>query len=209
MASQLPRGLLLADLKLSIVIPTISGRETDLARAIASFEDTCRQVSHEFIIIKDEPTWPEACNAGFYQATGDVILFSADDLEALPGWWKRPLTHLRLHDELPAPRVYDLKGEFNGRQFANEMDGQDGDLTHFTRIPLMTRDQWERVGPWPPLVYYADLWLSEKARTLGIRTRMVYGFDFFHHWSEIGRVDSQENLDEAGWALNRLREEMV
>lgn len=191
------------------MLPTISGREESLARAIASYADTLTGCSHEVIIVKDEPTWPEACNAGYYQSKGDVILFSADDLEALPGWWKKPLKHLSEHDELPAPRVYDFKGEFGGRQFSNSLDGQDGDIPPFTRIPIMRRDQWERIGPWPAMIYYADIWLSEKARTLGIETRMVYGFDFFHHWSEIGRVDSVKNLDASGEMLRRLRKEMA
>ena len=196
-------------MKLSIVVPTITGREESLAETVEAYEQHTKGCSHEIIIIKDEPTWPEACNAGYYQSKGDNILFGADDLDPLKGWWKRALIHLRDNDELPAPRVYDNMGPFGGRQFANEIDGKDGDLTHFTRIPFMRRDQWERIGPWPAVIYYMDMWVSEKARTLGIRTRMVYGFDFHHRWSQIGRVDSKENLDASGDALNRLREEMV
>ncbi|HSE47497.1 MAG TPA: glycosyltransferase family A protein [Gemmatimonadales bacterium] len=209
LAPELLGRLLLRDMRLSIVIPTISGREESLERAVESFKQTTRGCQHEIIIIKDEPTWPEACNAGFYQSKGEVVLFSADDLDALRNWWKRPLAHLAEYDELPAPRVYDNHGPDGQRWLMNEKDGKDGDLTHFTRIPIMTRSQWERIGPWPNLIYYADMWVSEKARTLGIRTRMIYGFDFFHHWSQIGRVDSKENLDASGWHLNRLREEMV
>lgn len=193
---------------LSVVLPTISGREESLARAIAAYEDTLRGVTHEIIVIQDAPTWPTACNMGYSKAVYDVIHFSADDLEALPGWHVGALELLEREDVLPAPAVYDYLPPPEG-VFANAEDGPDGAFTHFTRIPIMTREQWERIGAWPEIIYYADLWVSEKARTIGIRTKMVYSYAFIHHWSQIGRVDSKENLDESGWALNRLREQMV
>ena len=191
---------------LTVVVPTISGREESLARAIASYEDTLRDgPSHEIVLIKDAPTWPSACNEGYKKSKGDILHFTADDLEALPGWWEPALAHLKEHNELPAPRVYDYRPD---GKFANEEDGEDGAITHFTRIPIMTRAQYEAIGPWPIIDYFADLWVSEKARVLGIETRMVYGYDFVHHWSQIGRVDSKENLDNSGYALNRLRLQM-
>ena len=196
--------------EITVVLPTITGREDSLAQVVDSYEATLEDEDYDIIVIQDAPTWPEACNAGYYKSDSPYVLFGADDLDALAGWWdagKAALTERP--NELPAPRVYDNHGPEGERQFANAIDGEDGALTHFTRVPLMSKEQWETVGPWPPLIYYADLWLSEKARTLGIRTRMVYGFDFFHRWSQIGRVDSRENMDEAGWHLNRLREEMV
>lgn len=192
---------------LSIVIPTISRREESLARAVASYRDTCVDINHEIIIVKDRPTWPAACNEGYEQATGDVILFTSDDLEALPGWHVPALRYLGEHDELPAPRVYNFLPPPEG-EWDNSEDGPDGAITHFTRIPIMRRDQWERIGRWPDdLIYYADLWVSEKGRSLGIETRMVHGFDFIHHWSGIKRVDSRTNLDASGQMLKLLREE--
>lgn len=192
---------------LTVVIPTISGREESLARAIASYEDTLRDgPSYEIIIIRDEPTWPAACNEGYEQSKGDVIHFTADDLEALPGWWKPALVHLKKHNELPAPRVFDYRPD---GQFANEEDGPDGALTHFTRIPIMTRKQYKAIGVWPNIIYFADLWLSEQARAIGIETRMVFGYDFVHHWSQIGRVDSRENLVKSHQEMERLRSKMT
>lgn len=190
--------------EITVVIPTISGREESLARAVSSYEDM--GVDCEIIVVKDEPTWPTACNVGYAKSTGDVIHFSADDLEAIPGWWERPYEWLQKYNELPAPRVYNFSADGD---FDNASDGEDEQLTHFTRIPIMTRAQYETIGPWPEINYYADIWLSEKARTLGIRTRMIYGYDFVHHWSQIGRMETKERFDEAGWALNRLREAMV
>jgi len=196
--------------ELAVVLPTITGREESLQRSIDSYEQTLEGDDYDIIVIQDAPTWPEACNAGYYKSDSPYILFGADDLDAEPGWyWFGREALIQRPMELPAPRVYDNHGPDGSRWFMNEKDSGDLELTHFTRVPLMTKHQWEMVGPWPPLIYYADMWLSEKARTLGIRTRMVYGFDFFHRWSQIGRVDSKENMDASGWHLNRLREEMV
>ena len=197
--------------ELTVVVPTITGREESLQRTLDSYAETLEGVDHDVVVIQDAPTWPTACNEGYEKSDSPYILFGADDLDGLEGWWQAGKAALLERPmELPAPRVYDDHGPDGTRWFMNESDGADGDLTHFTRVPLMSKEQWETVGPWPEIDYYADIWVSEKARTLGIRTRMVYGFDFFHHWSQIGRIDGNKKvMDEAGWALNRLREEMV
>ena len=196
--------------EITVVLPTITGREESLQRTIDSYDRTLEGEDYDIVVITDAPTWPEGCNEGYYKSDSPYILFGADDLDAEPGWyWFGREALIQRPEELPAPRIYDNHGPDGARWFMNESDGADGELTHFTRVPLMSKQQWETVGPWPAIIYYADMWVSEKARTLGIRTRMVYGFDFFHHWSQIGRVDSKVNMDESGWALNRLREEMV
>ena len=178
---------------LSLVIPTISGREESLARAVASYERTLGGVEHEIIVVKDEPSWPRACNVGYGMAKGDVIHWTADDLEATDGWYDSIPAFLE-NDELPAPSVFDYR--LDGK-FSNAEDGLDGELTWFTRIPLCRRDQAERIGPWPEIVYYADVWFSEKARSVGIETRLLHSYRFVHHWCPIGRVDSQRNLRKA------------
>ena len=190
---------------ISVVLPTIAGREDTLARAIAAYEDTLRGEKYELIVVKDKPNWPTACNEGYLKAKYGIIHFSSDDLEAVPGWWQPAVEHLSEYDELPAAAVYN----FNTDDLDNGEDGEDGAFVHFTRVPILRRDQYERIGTWPEIAYYADIWLSEKARTLGIRTRILYGYAFIHHWSGIGRLDNRVNLDESGFALNRLREQMV
>ena len=163
---------------------------------------------YELVIVENEANWPSACNEGYRRAKGDILHFSSDDLEALPGWHTEVLPALADEDALPAAVVYDWALPPEGT-LSNGKDGPDGAFVHFTRVPLLTRDQYERIGPWPEIDYYADIWLSEKARTLGMRTRIYYSYAFVHYWHQTGRLDSKVNLDEAGFALNRLREEMV
>ena len=190
---------------ISIVIPTISGREESLERTLKSYVEHTK-VKYELIVIQNAPTWPDACNLGYEQAKGKVILFGADDLDATKGWHRDVLKFFRSNDELPAPYITDYVYD---APMMNAEDGADGAYTYFTRVPILRRDQYERIGPWPSLVYYADIWVSEKARSIGIRTRMLYSYRFIHHWCQIGRVDSRENLDMAGYALNREREKMT
>jgi len=189
---------------LSIVVPTISGREESLARTVASYEQTLVGEKYEIVVVKDESSWPRACNVGYERSKGDLIHWTADDLEAAPGW------HLDLpqffeNDELPAPAVFDYS--INGK-FANAEDGPDGALTWFTRVPCCRRDQAERIGLWPDITYYADIWFSEKARAIGIETRMLYSYRFVHHWSSVGRVDSKSNLEQSWRDLMVLRDTM-
>ena len=189
---------------LSVVVPTISGREESLARTLASYEATLKGVAHEIIVVKDENSWPRACNVGYGRSKGDVIHWTADDLEAAPGWYADIPAFLE-NDEIPAPAVYDYR--LDGK-FSNEEDGEDQALAWFTRVPLCRRDQAERIGLWPEITYYADVWFSEKARTVGIETRLLYSYAFVHHWCGVGRVDSQHNLRRAWLELNVLCQQM-
>lgn len=190
---------------ISVVVPTISGREESLARIVAAYRDTLAGCKHQIIVVLNESSWPRACNVGYTKSEGDVIHFTADDLEPLPGWWQETLKRLESHDELPAGKVLNYSAD--GR-WDNYMDGENGALTHFTRVPIMTRDQYERIGPWPEqLDYAADVWLSERARTLGIETRMLHSYAFVHHWSQIGRIDTPEVIARADQILNQLRAE--
>ena len=186
---------------LSVIVPTITGREDSLERTLSAYEAT-GPVDMELVIIQDLANWPSGCNEGARRAKGDVLHFSADDIEPLPGWHVDALAWIAEHDELPAPRVFNhsVDGEWD-----NAVDGPDGGVPHFTRVPLMTRSQYDRIGPWPEIDYCSDVWLSEKARTLGIETRMIWSYAFVHHWNQVGRLDTPERLAASERALRELR----
>lgn len=191
---------------ISVIIPTIPGREETLDRCWHAYVDTMGGLDYELCVVEGFPNWPSACNAGYRDAKGDILHFTADDLEPLPGWWVAPLELLATADELPAARV--LNHTADG-PMDNAGDGPDGAFTHFTRVPIMRRDQYDRIGAWPEIDYCADVWLSEKARTIGIQTRLLYSYALVHHWSQIGRIDTPERLAAAGQALEQLRAEMA
>jgi len=195
--------LLAADVTLGIVIPTIAGREDSLKRCMDSYKATS-PTETIVTVVHDMANWPTACNEGarrLFQSDVDTIHFTADDLEALPGWHEEAVPWLEAHQELPAPVVMNHSAD---GVWDNAVDGADRALTHFTRIPLMTRDQWELIGPWPEIDYGADVWLSVVARTYGIQTRMIHSYRFVHHWNQVGRLDSPERLKASHDALNDL-----
>src|SRR3990172_8698822 len=93
---------------LSIVIPTIAGREHWLRVALKTFEKTT-PVSYETLIFKDRPVCGIAWNEGIEQARGDYILLAADDLEPLPGWYEAGLSSLERGD-IPSARILNSNG---------------------------------------------------------------------------------------------------
>ena len=190
---------------ISIVIPTLTGREESLARAVRGYKRTLGKTPHEIIVVKDKPTWPTACNEGYALSRGDIIHFSADDLMPLPKWHVEAVAWMKEHDELPAPKV--LNHSRNGTH-DNAHDGFNHETTWFTRIPMLRRDQYERIGAWPEYNYVADIWVSEKARMLfGIQTRIFYSYAFVHYWHQVGRKDDEATQAEAWERLEVLREE--
>ena len=189
---------------ISVVIPTITGREFTYHRCLRAYQKTSPPDT-EYITVKDQPAWPHACNIGYDLSGGSIVHFTADDLEPLPGWWEEVTEALEAEDILPAPRVMNHTPD---GPWDNYGDGPDGAEPPFTRIPIMRSDQWERIGRWPEVNYVADVWVSEKARTIGIRTRMFHSYAFVHHWEQIGRDDGPEVQARAAQALNDLRAAM-
>jgi glycosyltransferase involved in cell wall biosynthesis len=187
-------------MNLTVVIPTITGRETDVARCINAYEATSPDAA--LIIVKDKTSWPAACNEGYRQSTGDIIHFTADDLEPLPGWWQEATAAMKTEDILPAAKVlnHSADGVWD--------NAGDGPFPHFTRVPIMRRDQYERIGEWPEFNYVADVWVSEKGRTLGIETRMFHSYAFVHHWAQVGRRDGPQDMAAAANTLTELRAAM-
>lgn len=184
---------------ISVIIPTIQGREDLLVKCLASYEKTLASYTalggnHELIVVGDKPTCGAAWNEGAARAKGDYLHFTADDIEALPGWWQGALSVANgvnqfATGDLPAPLVFNPDGSVQSCGGSWEQVEPDGAVTEFTRVPFLTRNQWERVGPVPPVHYYSDNYVSAKARRLGIETRVCHRYQLVHHMSPVGRLD--------------------
>ena len=193
-------------MKLSIIMPTISGREESCATMVAAYLDRTPGVELEIINPKDYPSWPAGCNAGQLLATGDVLHFAADDLEPLPGW-SEPMLRCVAAGEIPAPQLWDfVKGD--GLPVNQAADGIPGSCTAFSRVPSMTRAMAEAIGPWPLMDYYGDNWVSDAARKLGWETRIMEGYAFVHHWHPVGRLDAGDWVGRSLPAYNAEREKL-
>lgn len=172
---------------ISIVLPTIDGREESCEFVQQCFRDRSSGYDVDVIVKRNFPNWPAGCNAGMPDVTGDYVFFAADDLEPLPGWASAMVGCLNA-GEIPAPQVWDHRVE--GRPVNEWEDGPPGSTPAFSRAPAMTRDMMEAIGPWPEIDYYGDNWVSDKARLLGIQIRVVAGYAFVHHWHPVGRLDA-------------------
>ena len=175
---------------ITIVVPTIKGRERFLGECLASY--AAHTKDYEIHVIADRPTCGRAWLDGADKAEGDYIHFSADDLQPLQGWY---LEAIRTADAgyLPAPRI------LNGDGTLQTCGGQDGfrELptgwrTDFSRIPFLSREQWEQARP---LVegflsgahYYTDNAVSFAAAQVGYGTAVTRGYSFIHHFAQEGR----------------------
>ena len=171
-------------MKISVVMPTISGRE-EMNAQMCDYYRARTPYELEILSPKDYRNWPTAINTA--RPTGEYVLYGADDLEPLDGWADAMIASLD-RGEVPAPQVWNWVKE--GPAVNVREDGPPGSITTFTRVPAMTRELALAVGPWPEIDYYSDNWVSDKARTLGWETRVVDGFDFIHHWHQTGRLDA-------------------
>ena len=162
---------------ISVVIPTVQGREEHLERCVDAYEHrTNAQI--ETIIVRDEPTCGIAWQKGSELAGGYFLHFTADDLEPALGWDVRAR---RAAEDgiIPMPTIW------NGVSGTLEPLGPN--TTGCTRIPFCTMKQWEQIGPMIPLHYYTDNWFSHKAIQAGLLLRETHGYSFRHHWAMSAR----------------------
>lgn len=162
--------------KISIVVPTVDGREDHLRRCLDAYEHRSNAYI-ELIVIENEPTCGIAWQKGAEQASGHFLHFTADDLE--PAFaWDLHARHAANDGIIPMPRIYgpDKRIEPLGPSTQG-----------CTRIPFCTMAQWEQIGPMIPLHYYTDNWFSHKAQQAGLMLREKMGYTFMHHWAQPAR----------------------
>lgn len=169
---------------ISIVVPTIRGREEHLERCLAAYEANTSE-KFELIIEHDHPACGPGWNAGAERATGDIIHFTADDLEPHEGWDVAALEALA-RGALPAPRLVNQHGLLDSCGL-HGVEMEDWAPVPMSVVPFMTRDQWQAIGPVLPIHYFTDNWISWRAARAGWPTVVRRGFAFTHWWAEVGR----------------------
>lgn len=163
---------------LSIVIPTIAGREDQLDRTIARYNALTR-VGIEWLIERDHPTCGAAWNAGAAKATSEVLHISADDLEPeAPDWLNA------------AARVLEAGFAPLGLVREDELGTFGGD---FCRVPICLRDWWVDVPA--DLHYYTDNAFTDLMGASGHPPLIAEGYDFYHRRSMVGRGAGMEEGD--------------
>jgi Glycosyl transferase family 2 len=168
---------------ISVVVPTIPGREDHLARVIAAYEATTPDL--QLIVEHDHPTCAHAWNAGAARATGDYLHFGADDLVPAAGWWEPAVEAVDL-GLMPAPRIVNADG---GLDYCGEHGREltDWRMVQMSVVPFFTAAQWRLIGPCLPIHYYSDNYLSWRAAQAGHPTVVRRGYQFTHWWAQAGR----------------------
>lgn len=171
---------------ISVVVPTITGREHWLEKALASIRRTV--VGFEWLVYENRDTCGVAWNEGIKDARGDYILLFADDLEAHDGWVQAAVQSLN-QGVIPCPRILNPDGTLQSCGTFPE-EAPDDTPSVVARVPFLTRDL--ALAMWPVMEnqYMGDHWITWKGWSLGWPTRVVRDMLFTHHFAQEGRIDS-------------------
>ena len=172
---------------ISIICPTIAGREHWLERCQRSYCETT-ELEHEFIVVLDYPACNQAWNVGILEARGDFIHLTADDIEVHPRWAEIGLSWIAEHF-LPCPRVLNSDGSLQscGNDATEQLTGTSSDVA---RVPFFPREILHAFYPILPTHFMGDYWITHQARKFGWPTVVVREWVFTHHLAPEGRLDT-------------------
>jgi hypothetical protein len=129
---------------ISVIVPTIDGRESYLKDCLASY--AAHTSDYEVIVVPNKPNCGLAWTEGADLAVGSELHFSADDLQPHAGWSQAAMEVVE-RGFLPAPRILNTDGSLQscGGEEAWEREQPTGARAGFSRIPFLSRQQWERI----------------------------------------------------------------
>lgn len=164
-------------MKLSIVMPTVPGREHELDRTVEMY-DRLTHMEIEWVIETGHDNCGAAWNAGVPKCTGEIVHMGADDLEPITDEW------------LPAAlAVIEQGGVPLGWVFEDEI----GRFGHdFCRVVICRRAWWRNV---PEIHYWSDNAFDDLMRATGHKPTVAPHFDFYHRRSMVGRDELPERLE--------------
>src|SRR4030095_9075877 len=164
---------------ISIIIPTVKGREFSLDRCIKGYQETFDDI--EILVYpNDGNTCGTAWLKGAAEASGDYLHWTADDIVPHPGWAEAAMDCVDGGD-IPAATVYGMP---DGAVFNTicHLLPQMADVPNVL-VPFLSREQFE-LGQWLlPIHYGTDDWVTYVARMRGLEVRRLDAFAF-DHWAE-------------------------
>lgn len=176
--------------RLSIILPTIAGREELLDLTTAAYDQTVADPA-EIVVVSERPTIGEAWNAGMIEAEGEYVLLGADDLVPFPGAVEAAIEAAE-RGVYPAPWITRPDGstEASGSMGGGMLLGAatpDGTICNSSPIPFFARSLWDAIGTSLPIHYYADDYLAWRARGAGLEIEVVSDYRFTHLEGTVGR----------------------
>lgn len=158
-------------MKVSIVIPTIKGREDLFDTTLAAYKKTKpKTVEFEFIKPTGYSTIGEAWQVGALKASGQFTHLTADDISPQDGWLDAAINATN-RNEWPCPRILNADGSLHscGTLGGGMLLGECGDIECASSpFPFYRTERFVQLGPIPPIHYYADDYLGWKARRAGL-----------------------------------------
>lgn len=176
-------------MSVTVVIPTLIGREEVYERTLAAYKEQDVKV----LVVTGAPTCGAGWAAGFQEALGaDHILLGSDDAVPSPGAVE---AGVRAADEgiYPSPRVVLADGNLEscgslGGGGCHLGECPDGTPAYMSSYPIATRETWEKIGPPIPIHYYVDDYLGYRARHAELRCEVVRDYAFTHYDEQHGRA---------------------
>jgi hypothetical protein len=179
---------------ISVIIPTIRGREEWLERCVHAY-GTNTAARFEFIIVRDKPTCGLAWQEGAARARGDHLHFTADDLEPHEGWDEAAIRCIQ-SGAIPSARILNPDGTLQSCGVWGEEMGE-RTPTDIARVPFLSHHQWNRGGWVFPGHYYTDNAIAWRAEQLGIPTLVTRSYLFTHSWAMEGRYGQDRMIEDS------------
>lgn len=174
---------------ISVVIPTVKGREECLERCIAGYKATT-PIPFEIITIRDKDACGIAWGIGAKEAKGDYIHFTADDLVPHAGWAEAAIECVD-RGVLPAANVLNPEVTLTCN---TPLEPKYRDVPNVL-VPFFNRELWD-LGRWiVPIHYGSDDWITYLARVRGIEVEFAPGYLFGHSADENGRLWMNRSKD--------------
>jgi GT2 family glycosyltransferase len=156
---------------ISVVVPTIKGREDLCQKTIASFRATVPADELQIIIVKDRKAIGTAWNDGAEAAQGEYLMLAADDVIVHPGWAEAAIEAAD-RSLYPAPRLQKIDGSVlaTGSMGGGWLltDCADWAPVVSSQFPFFSHYVWQEMGPCLDIHYFADDYLAARARSLGM-----------------------------------------
>lgn len=168
---------------ISVIVPTIAGREKWLEQCLKGYELTVPDA--EIIVVKDLPSCAEAWQEGAKRATGDYLHFTADDTVPAYDWWHSPIDMLD-RGVIPVANVME-----DGKRFICPTPM--GVLK--VMIPFLTRGMLDLDGWFLPVHHGSDDWVTYRAWRLGFPIEFCPRYIIHHYIAPEGRDGTRRRSD--------------
>lgn len=175
----------------SVVIPTIKGRESLCDRTVAAFRAST-DADLQIIVVRERLTIGKAWNDGAEAATGEYLMLAADDVMPHPGWLEAA-TEAADAGYYPAPHIDTAAGSVlaTGSMGGGWLVTGCADYAPVvsSQFPFMRRHAWSELGPSLAIHYFADDYLAARARALGLTVVYREGYRLTHLEGTHGREE--------------------